>query len=177
MQMPIEVKARGLEITDFLEAEIQERAARLERFYERIVRVRVTVEGPGRHHRAGNHRVRIDLTVPGSEIVINRQAGETVGEALREAFDAAGRRLEDHVRKTRGYVKRHAELPRGRVLKVFPELGYGILEDEEGRKISFQEESVRHVPFDRLAPGTEVRFSEEAGEEGPQAATVTIAGL
>jgi cold shock CspA family protein len=35
---------------------------------------------------------------------------------------------------------------------------------------------VLHPGFERLAIGTEVRFTEEAGEQGPQASTVAIVG-
>jgi ribosomal subunit interface protein len=175
MQMPIEIKSHGLELTDAQEAQIREQAGRLERFYERIIRVRVTLEGPGRHHRTGSHRARIDLTVPGSEIVISRQCGQNVREALREAFHAAGRCLEDRVRRTRGFVKLHPEVSPGRVTRLVPERGFGILEDAQGREIYFHRNSILHGSFDDLAPGTPVRFTEEEGLEGPQASTVVVA--
>ncbi|HLF95410.1 MAG TPA: HPF/RaiA family ribosome-associated protein [Planctomycetota bacterium] len=176
MQMPVEIRARGLTLTEDESARIRERAAKLERFYDRIVRVRVTVEGPGRHHRTGDHRVRMDVTVPGAEIVINRQSGKTVEEALREAFEAAGRRIEDHVRVSRGLVKQHLGIPLARVVKVFPERGTGVLEDASGRRIVFREPSVQNAPFGHLAPGMEVHFTEEEGEEGPEATTVVVVG-
>jgi ribosomal subunit interface protein len=175
MQMPVEIKAHGLTITDAQAAEIHEKVEKLERFYERIVRVRVTVEGPGGHHRAGSHKARIDLIVPGSEIVINRQSGKDVREALHEAFHAAGRCLEDYVRKVRGYVKHHPESLKAKVARTFPERGYGFLEDAGGREIYFHRNSVLNGSFDDLAPGAEVRFTEEAGHEGPQASTVVVA--
>jgi ribosome-associated translation inhibitor RaiA len=96
-----------MELPRSVAEEIHERADRLEQFYRRIMRCRVTVEGPGRHHRQGTCRVRIELTVPGSRILVNRQSGENAAEAVREAFDAATRRVEDYVRRTRGFVKRH----------------------------------------------------------------------
>jgi len=174
MQMPIEIKSQGLELTDVQEAQIREQAEKLERFYERIIRVRVTLEGPGRHHRSGSHRARIDLTVPGSEIMINRQSGRNVREALREAFQAAGRCLEDHVRRSRGYVKHHPEVSEGRVIQLVRPRGFGFLEDGQGREIYFHRNSVLHGSFDDLALGTPVRFTEEQGLEGPQASTVVF---
>ena len=111
MNMPVEIKVHDLALTDPEEAEIREKAEGLERFHPRIVRIRVTVVGPGGHHRGGIHKARIDVAVPGLEIVINRQSGYSVREAVREAFDAAGRRLEDHVRRVRGDVKRHHDTP------------------------------------------------------------------
>jgi ribosome-associated translation inhibitor RaiA len=111
MKLPLEIRTRHASLTAPLEEEIRERAAKLDQFYERVMRCRVTLEGPGPHHRKGIHYVRIDLTVPGSEIAVTRQAGNNLEEALREAFSAAGRRLEDYVRRVRRYVKTHQEQP------------------------------------------------------------------
>jgi len=174
MQMPIEIKAQGLEITDAQADAIREKVDKLERFYERIVRVRVTLEGPGAHHKVGPIRARVDITVPGSEIMITRQSGKDLQEALREAFQAAGRCLEDHVRKSRGYVKQHADSQKAWVLRVFPGSGYGFLEDTGGREIYFHRNSVVNGSFDALAPGAKVQFTEESGLEGPQASIVVV---
>jgi ribosome-associated translation inhibitor RaiA len=87
--------------------DIRERAAKLDHFFDRIMRCRVTVEGSGNHHRQGNYIVKIDLTVPGMEIIVEKQAAANLELALKDAFDATGRRLEDHVRRRRGFVKTH----------------------------------------------------------------------
>jgi len=52
--------------------------------------------------------VRIDIKVPGSEIVVNRDKHEDIYVALRDAFDAAKRQVEEFGRRQRGDVKRHA---------------------------------------------------------------------
>jgi ribosome-associated translation inhibitor RaiA len=91
--------------------EIRQRAEKLDHFFDRIMRCRVTVEGPGTHHRQGHYAVKIDLTVPGMEIIVGKQAAASLELALKDAFDAAGRRLEDHVRRRRGFVKTHEERP------------------------------------------------------------------
>jgi ribosome-associated translation inhibitor RaiA len=108
MRLPLEIKAKGLQLSETMRAEIEDRAAKLDQFYGRLMRCRITVEGPGRHHRRGYCVVRVDLTVPGAQILVTRQRGEHLGEALQEAFSAAGRRVEDYVRRTRGFVKKHA---------------------------------------------------------------------
>jgi cold shock CspA family protein len=69
-----------------------------------------------------------------------------------------------------------ATFPRGRVIRLFREEGYGFLETPDGREIYFHRNSVLHPGFDRLEIGTEVRFAEEEGEKGPQASTVAIVG-
>ena len=107
MKLPFELQTRDIELSDDVESDIRERAGRLDHFYDRIMRCRVTVKGPGAHHRKGIHKVQIDLTVPGAKIVITRQRDLELSVALKGAFHAAGRRLEDHVRKSRGFVKAH----------------------------------------------------------------------
>jgi cold shock CspA family protein len=106
--------------------------------------------------------------------MITRQSGKDLQEALREAFQAAGRCLEDHVRKSRGYVKQHADSQKAWVLRVFPGSGYGFLEDTGGREIYFHRNSVVNGSFDALAPGAKVQFTEESGLEGPQASIVVV---
>jgi len=59
---------------------------------------------------------------------------------------------------------------------LFPKQDYGFLETPDGREIYFHRNSVLHPGFDRLEIGTEVRFVEELGQEGPQASTVAIVG-
>jgi ribosome-associated translation inhibitor RaiA len=113
MQIPVQVTFRDLPVDDLMEAECLREAAKLERYYDRITSCRVVVAQPHRNHRTGNQfDVRIDLTVPGAEIVINREPPQNHRDeewqvAVHEAFDRARRRLEDHVHKMRGEVKNH----------------------------------------------------------------------
>jgi len=107
MKLPFELRQKDLALPTAFAEEIRGRAEKLDHFFDRIMRCRVTVEGSGPHHRQGRYRVKIDLTVPGSEILIQKQAAANLELALKAAFTAAGRRLEDHARKLRGFVKRH----------------------------------------------------------------------
>jgi ribosomal subunit interface protein len=97
-----------------IEAVVREKAAKLDRFFERIVGCDVTVEAPHRHHHKGKlYKVRIDIGMPGNDVHVNQegpknQAHEDVYVAIRDAFDAAVRQLEDHARKLRGDVKSRA---------------------------------------------------------------------
>ncbi len=107
VNLPFELRQKNVTLPPALAREIQERAEKFEHFFDRITRCRVTVEGPGHHHRQGEIQVTIDLAIPGTELVVHKKAASNLEAALREAFDAAGRRLEDHVRKMRGFVKSH----------------------------------------------------------------------
>ena len=109
MEKPLNVTAHHLELPVATQAMIRERAARLERFFPALVSCSVIVEGPGRHHRTGGpFNVRIDLRVPGGEpLIVNRQEEEDLARAVRNAFDVAGRLLEDFARVQRHETKRH----------------------------------------------------------------------
>lgn len=176
MQKPLQIIAEDFPLSAAMEAEIRERAAKLETFYDGIIGCRIAVTAPITHHRKGGpFTVRIDLTVPGAELVVNRQEEEDLAVAIREAFDAMRRRLEDYARRQRGAVKTHTPGPQtARVSKLFPQEGYGFLETPDGREIYFHSHSVLPPGFGHLEVGMTVRFVEEQGYEGPQASTVTI---
>ena len=108
MQTPLQITIRDIEHSDALETHIRDKAAKLEEFFERITSCRVIVEMPHRHqHQGKQFKVRIDIGVPGSEIVVNRDHAEDVYVALRDGFDSAKRQLEEYARKLRGDVKTH----------------------------------------------------------------------
>jgi cold shock CspA family protein/ribosome-associated translation inhibitor RaiA len=177
MQRPIQITSRDFPLTEAMEAEIRRRAEALDLYFGRLTGCHVVVEAPVHHHRKGGpFKVRIDMRAPQAELSVTRQDAEDLAVAVREAFDAARRRLEDHLRELRRSVKAH-ELPSvARVARIFPKDGYGFLETPEGREIYFHSNSVLDGHFNDLEPGTAVRFSEEEGEQGPQASTVAIAG-
>lgn len=140
------------------------------------------VEAQHRHHQAGNlYHARIDITVPGKELVVSREPHEHHSHAdayvaIRDAFNAARRQLESYVRQRRREVKVHAATPYGRVSQLFVEEGYGRIETPDHRDIYFNCNSVLNGDFEKLAVGAEVSFSEELGEDGPQASTVKLVG-
>jgi ribosome-associated translation inhibitor RaiA len=114
MQIPVQVSFKNLPVSDAVEAAALRLAARLNRYCPRITRCDVTIASPHHHHRKGTlYSCRMDITVPGGEIVVNRDhpldhAHEDVYMALHDAFDAARRLIEDHVRRMRHQVKTHA---------------------------------------------------------------------
>lgn len=182
MEVPLQITYSNVEPTEAIERRIREKAAKLERYYPRIISCRVVVEASHKRHHKGNlYHVSILIGVPGGEIVVNREADkdhshEDLYVAIRDAFKAARRQLEDYARIQRGQVKRHETPPRGRVVKVFPEKDYGIIETPDGREIYFHRNSLLDGSLERLEIGTEVRFVEEMGDQGPQASTVRIVG-
>ena len=102
MQIPLQISLHGIEQSDALHNAIRKRAEKLERYFDRIISCRVVLELGGRHKRHGRQfTARIDLKVPGDEIAITREHDEELEIALRDAFDAARRKLEDHAREQR----------------------------------------------------------------------------
>ena len=182
MKLPLQITLRNMEPSEAIEADIRDKAAKLDEFCSEIMSCRVVVEAKHHHHHKGNlYHVRLDITVPDSEIVISRErdlhhAHEDAYVAIRDAFNSARRKLEDYSRRRRQDVKTHEAPPHGRITQLFPDEDYGKIEAADGREIYFHKNSVLNTPFDKLAIGMEVRFDEEQGDLGPQASSVRVAG-
>ena len=74
MKIPLQITFRDMAPSPAIEDNIREKAAKLDELHDGIMGCRVTVEAPHRHHHKGKaYVVRIDLTVPGGELVINRE--------------------------------------------------------------------------------------------------------
>lgn len=176
MRLPIEITVHGMGHSDAVEAKIRQRTERLNQFCPSISRCEVWINAPHGHHRKGAlYDIRIRLTVPGEELVVDHQPErDDVYVAIRETFDAARRQLEDYERRVGGQVKAHEELPRAMVEKLFPIEGYGFLKTPEGREIYFHQNSLRDCALEDLRIGTPVAFTEEEGLQGPQASAVRV---
>lgn len=182
MQMPLQISFHGMDPSPAIEARIREKATKLERFSDRIIGCRVVVEAPHRHHRHGKlYNVRIDLSVPGKDIFVGRSgplnhAHEDVYVAIRDAFNAAARQLEDHVRRMRSDVKTHAAPAHGKITQLIED--YGFITMPDGQEVYFHKNSVVDADFDKLEVGNEVRvvIAEGEGIKGAQASTVTPVG-
>ena len=182
MRLPLQIAFRNIPPSDAIEFAIRERSGKLDRFSDLIMGCRVVVEARHRRHRQGRlYHVRIDLTVPGNEITVSREPAlhhthQDIYVAVRDAFDAARRRLEDYARRHRRQVKIHQSMPRGRISALDNANGCGFIETPDGREIYFHRNSLLNADFDRLETGGLVRFHEEEGEKGPQASTVHLEG-
>ncbi len=175
MQVELQITAKGFTMTEAEASAIRQAARHLETFWDRITSCRVVVEMPRRRGRSGRlYNVHLQLGVPGELILVKRQPREDLLTAIQQAFKAAERRVQDAVRRTRGDVKLDRTAPRGVVTRLLPWEGYGFITDDTGREIHFNRQSVVGAGFDRLEEGMDVRFTEVAGEKGPQASTVAL---
>lgn len=182
LKSPVQITFRNLGRSEAIEAKIRERVEKLGSFYSPIMSCCVAVEALHRHHRQGNHyHIRIDVRVPDRELVADREPDERhaytdVYVAIRDAFDAMRRQLEEYARHQQGKVKWHEAPAHGRIAELYPEEGYGRIETSDGQLVYFHRNSLVDGDFDKLAVGAQVRLNEEMGEEGPQATAVQLLG-
>lgn len=162
MQLPLQIVYRGMAYSEAVEAKIREKAAKLETFHPHIMSCRITVEHEGRQrHQDKRFNVRIDLHIPSREIAVTREEHADVYVALRDAFEAAKRLLEEDLRMLRRQVKRHETPQHGRVTRLNGNHGY--IETPSGEEIYFSQENVATPPFESLKVGAEVQFLLEPG--------------
>lgn len=181
METPVQVTFRDMPVSDEIERICWKEAEKLERYHAKITGCHVLIAQPHHRHRKGNlYHVRIDVVIPGGEVVVDRappehRSDEKIELALREAFDSARRRLEDAVRRRRGLVKTHETPFHGRISKLDALQGFGYLTTADGRELYFHRNSALGR-FDELEIGMEVTLHEEEGERGPQASVVRPVG-
>jgi cold shock CspA family protein len=183
MAVPLQITFKGMEASPALEARIREKAERLGRFEGDILRCHVTIEAPHQHHRQGRvFRACVEVFVPRGNIVVTRESAQDHARedpfvAVRDAFDAAVRQLEDHVRKLDHRTTANAPvLAHGRVARFVAGEDYGFIETDDGQEVFFHRNSVAGHAFDRLRVGDPVRVSLAEGENGPQASAVHPTG-
>lgn len=177
-QKEIQITQRGLDLSDQAKERIEELASKLEQYDPRMTSCHVVCEAPNRHQLTGVHyQIRIEMGVPGRTLIVTRQHKEDLNAAIRDAFDAARRELEDAVRMRDGRVKeKEGGLANGTVLRVFRDKNYGFIESEDGTEIYFHRNSVMKGNFDELHEGVHVHYAEEMGDKGPQATRVNVVG-
>lgn len=183
MTIPLQITFKGMEASPALESRIREKTERLGRFADFILRCHVTLEAAHRHHHKGRlYRARIEIDVPRGRIVAGDtgpqdHAHEDAHVATRDAFDAATRQLEDHVRRLGGAVKHHEPaLVPGTVARFVAGQDYGFIETTDGTEVYFHRNAVAKDGFDRLKVGDHVRVAVTEGDDGPQAGAVHPAG-
>jgi cold shock CspA family protein len=195
MTLAPQITFRNMETAPALEAAVLKEAGGLERFFPRIMSCRVAIEGPKRQE-GGLFNIRIDLGLPGEELVVERNPSlhtvlqnletlrKTKGSepgrerrcprrAIHAAFHEMRRQLQDYARRMRGPMKQRERLPVRKVIRLSPDADFGFIESD-GREIYFHRNSVMAGQFDRLRIGSPVRFAEEAGDKGPQASSVRL---
>lgn len=110
MKLPLQITTRHVSLSETAVETIKQKASKLETFYNQIIACRVMVEAPHRHKSQGQlFNVRLDITVPGGELVVKKEPHQDIYVSIRDAFDAARRQLQSYAKKRRGDVKTHFE--------------------------------------------------------------------
>ena len=141
MELPLQLQFRNLDHSPAIEAAVRKHVDKLKSFNGDIISCRVAIESPHKHQYKGKlYHVVVDVRVPGKEIVVSRapddqRAHEDVYVAIRDAFAALRRQLEDYVQKRRGKTKRHEPPAHGRILSMEPDGDYGRIETPDNRVI------------------------------------------
>lgn len=178
MQDSVKIEFHRLSSSDAVTAKIARRVEHLDKLFPKILDGRVVVELDDHHRKGRIFCVHIELNVSGERLVINHEPGDDhahsdVYVAIRDAFDAMQRILQDYARQMRLEIKHHvAPLVEGRVCRLFPNEGFGFITTSDEREVFFDANAVVDKTFENLAVGPRVRFCEEPGEKGPQATTV-----
>lgn len=138
MRFPVQITYRNMEPSEFVSGRIRGEVAKLETFYGLMTSCRVVVEIPHKKYSRGRrYQIRIDLTVPGGELVVNHEPSlhgvlkdaevvrsskdfeiqgthRDIYVSIRDAFDAARRRLQEYSHRQRRLPKLRTEWPAGR---------------------------------------------------------------
>lgn len=113
MTAQLQITVRDMPHSEALEARVRRQMAGLERIYPRITSFHVTLEAPHHHKHSGNHfNVKLDVRIPGGEIVVNRDHAEDAYVALRDAFQAARRQLIEHAERGQSSDRTRRSHPR-----------------------------------------------------------------
>jgi ribosomal subunit interface protein len=107
MQTPMQLTFRDIDPSPAIADYVRKKASKLDNQHARITSCRVAVEAPHRSHVHGKHyRVRVDVNVPGREIVAGTSQSDEdrhadLYAAIDDAFDEAERVLRDHAQRAR----------------------------------------------------------------------------
>lgn len=181
--MPIQMKItfeNGLSPSEALRRRISKESEKLETFHDRITSCSVAVKGRSHRRKHGDlFSVRLQISMPGArDIVIDRNppddhAHEDAYVAIRDAFSAARRRLQDRRRRQQGKVKIHERPSEGRICELKKD-GYGFIETDDGREVYFHQHALKNGAPKGLHKGARVRFFETETDGRVQASSVHL---
>lgn len=102
METLVKVTFHQIDHSNAVEMVIRKKAEQLKKVLPRLTSISVLLEPAFYRHRHGNqYKVKIQILVPGGEVVVDRagkgdESHENIYAAIRDAFAAAKRRLEDY---------------------------------------------------------------------------------
>jgi cold shock CspA family protein/ribosome-associated translation inhibitor RaiA len=184
MQEPLQISFHNMEPSEALERRVREQWAKVERHYDGIIGARIAIEAPHKQPHKSTLGISITIGVPGRDIVVKREqrlheSDEHATWVINEAFQVAGRQLEEYAQRQRREVKPHeGERAYARIVRLYPDQDYGFIETRENVNIYFHRDVVRDADFDDLKEGSEVLYTlaPDEGAMGPMASSVWTLG-
>lgn len=184
MQEPLQIAFHNMESSPALERRVRELFGKLEHSCDDIISARIVLEAPHRQPHKSTLGISISIGLPGRDIVVKREQRTHEADnhsiwVLNEAFEAAGRQIEEYSRMRRHDVKTHDTSQRySRIARLYPERDYGFIETPEGQNVYFHRTVVRGDRYDALEVGREVIYTlaDEEGPMGPMASSVQLIG-
>lgn len=181
METTPQITYRGLDPRPDITEIINEKLAKLNEVTDRITSARVTVElRKGKGHKGQLYQVAVELEVPGGTVIVNHKPGdlgahEDLRVAVRDSFNAARRQLREHMaRLDDQHIRPQPERRHGTVIRLFPDEGYGFIENAERDEVFFDRDSVNDNGWAGLDIFSEVAFTQQEGNKGLYAANVTL---
>lgn len=187
MQTTPQITFKNIDSSEALEALINKRLARLERYHPVIISARVVVEVPHKSPGSGKNPIglSVECEVPGRMLVAKgeeeaREAkNDTAEVVVSRVFAAMERQLEDDHRIKQRHVKVTGEpVEAGKIARLFPEQRYGFVESGGGADLYFTENALHGLRFEELQVGMMVAITaaHDEGPMGPQARSVRKLG-
>jgi CspA family cold shock protein len=169
--MELHIEGHHTEVTPDLQSWIAAHVEALDAPYHDILHARMTLVKSERH-RHGSDEARVFLSLAGKTLSATR-TGDTLEDALYEVMQVIERALQDFRDVRHGIVKEPGPRPRGHIVSLFHDRGYGFIETESHQEVYFHAHSVQGIPFEKLHVDMVVDLDIEAGDRGPQASRVT----
>ena len=180
MQTPVEISWHNMDQMPHVAKQVGQRAARLDKFFDRITGCHVVVEASHQRHRKGNkYEVRIDLTLPGGELTVSNRPGDDeahfdVRVAVRDAFDSMERQLKRWKEQHKGRPEEHVGQPQGRIAEIDHAAGSGQIAVADGRLVYFHRNAVVSGDFDQMKVGDAVELVVDRGQDAAGAHASTV---
>src|SRR5207237_8048901 len=165
--MQIYIDGQHTDIQPALHDWITERFEELNTPHDDILHARLVLN-KATHHIQGADEARVILALAGRTLSASKTA-ETLDDAVFAVLDTIGRELQDYRTQRRGVVKEPGPRPRGRIVRLFVDRGYGFIEPDACREAYFHAPAVHGIAFENSAGGTSVDPALGAGQDGPHA--------
>ncbi len=109
--MILNIDSRGFDLSESIRAAIQASAKKLEKVFPRIHALHYSVEVPSKHHLKGpRYTARVEMSVPGGEIVVKKIEEDNLYAAIHEVSERAKGKLLKYSKKKKSAKARVSQV-------------------------------------------------------------------